>query len=76
MDKIEKIIDTSETVIFLKTYRYRSRLFQLLEKKGLIDQCIYIQRCGMDGEVITRNLNNLPEDPDYFSMIIMKKQAA
>jgi precorrin-2/cobalt-factor-2 C20-methyltransferase len=72
--KLETLIDCADTVVFLKTYRRRSMILDLLRAKGLFDRCIYIRRCGLAGEEIIRNLAALPDEADYFSMIILKKR--
>ncbi len=75
ISRIERIIDVSDTVVFLKTYRSRDRLVELLRGNGLIESCVYIQRCGLENEEIIRDLSQLPEEIDYLSMIILKKTA-
>ncbi|MEI6127662.1 MAG: SAM-dependent methyltransferase, partial [Pseudomonadota bacterium] len=72
--RLEAVIDASDTVVFLKTYKKRELIVGLLKKKGVLSQSIYIKRCGLDGEEIIRNLEKLPGAIDYFSMIILKKQ--
>ncbi len=73
LERIEAVIDASDTVVFLKTYRERQRLLELLRTKGLFDQCIYIKRCGLHSEEIIRDMQQLPDEPEYLSMIILKK---
>jgi len=71
--KLEKIIDCSDTVVFLKTYRNRDVLIEMLRQRSLLANCVYIRRCGLSGEEIIRDFALLPRDADYFSMIIFKK---
>jgi precorrin-2/cobalt-factor-2 C20-methyltransferase len=73
-DRIEAVIDVSDTVVFLKTYKKRDIIVDLLRKKGLIEHCVYIKRCGLEGEEVIYNLDRLPEEIDYFSMFILKKR--
>lgn len=75
IERINTIIDSSDTVVFLKTYKKRSSVIELLKTKGLFERCIYIRRCGLRGEKIIHDLRQIPEDNDYFSMIILKKRA-
>lgn len=72
--KLEALIDCADTVVFLKTYRRRSMILELLRARGLFDRCVYIRRCGFAGEEIIRDLAALPDEADYFSMIILKKR--
>ena len=71
--KLESIIDCADTIIFLKTYRKREMILELLRSKGLLDRCVYISRCGMPQETIIYDFSLLPAESDYFSMIILKK---
>jgi precorrin-2 methylase len=59
-------------VVFLKTYKERPRLIELLRKRALLNSCIYIRRCGLAEEEIVYNMEHLPEEVDYLSMIILK----
>lgn len=72
--KLATLIDCADTVVFLKTYRRRGMILDLLRSKGLFDRCVYIKRCGLAGEEIIRDLAALPDEADYFSMIILKKR--
>lgn len=74
-DRLAGIIDASDTVVFLKTYRSRGLVVEALRRRGLLDRCVYIRRCGLPGEEIIRNIETLPEEEDYFSMIILSKKA-
>ena len=72
-ERIEAVIDVSDTVVFLKTYKKRETVLEILKKKDLIKQSVYIKRCGLEGEEIIYDILKIPAEPDYFSMIIMKK---
>ena len=72
--KLEKIIDCCNTVVFLKTYRNRELVLEVLRKKGVLASCVYIRRCGLAGEEVIRDLTLLPPEADYFSLIILKKE--
>ena len=72
LERIESVIGASDTVVFLKTYKERPRLIELLKKRALLNSCIYIRRCGLAEEEIVYNMEHLPEEVDYLSMIILK----
>jgi precorrin-2/cobalt-factor-2 C20-methyltransferase len=71
--KLESVIEWADTIVFLKTYRQRNMILELLRSKGLLDRCVYISRCGLSKEAIIRDFSSLPKEADYFSMIILKK---
>lgn len=74
VERIGAIIDATDTAVFLKTYRNREQVLNIIQKKGLSRHCIYIQKCGMDGETIQFDVENLSGNPEYLSLLIMKKQ--
>ena len=75
-ERLERIIDSSDSVVFLKTYRQRERLLKMLKDRGLGDCCAYIQKCGLTGERVSRNLDGLLQNPEYLSLVILKKRVA
>ncbi len=74
-ERVAEIIDASDTVVFLKTYRNQDRLLKIINDKGLTRSCIYVQKCGMDGEGIVHDVEKLAGNPEYLSLIVLKKTA-
>lgn len=74
--RLERIIDSSDTVVFLKTYRQRERLLKMLADRGLGACCTYIQKCGLDGERVLCNLDGMAQSPEYLSLVVLKKPRA
>ncbi|MCX8044727.1 MAG: precorrin-2 C(20)-methyltransferase [Desulfobacterota bacterium] len=72
-ERIEAVLDAADTVVFLKTYMRRNELATLLERKGLLAHAVYVSRVGLPGETVIRNICDVPDEPDYLSMIIVKK---
>ena len=74
-ERVAEIIDASDTVVFLKTYRNRDRLLKIIHDKGLTRSCIYVQKCGMAGEDILHDVEKRAGNPEYLSLIVLKKTA-
>lgn len=74
-ERIETLLDMSDTVVFLKTYGTRDQIVALLAKRGLLDRAIYVSRVGLSDEMVVRDLRCIPERQDYLSMIIVKKRS-
>jgi precorrin-2/cobalt-factor-2 C20-methyltransferase len=74
--RLEQIIDSSDSVVFLKTYRQRERLLKMIAERGLQDRCTYVQKCGLDGERVQGDLDALAQSPEYLSLVILKKPRA
>ncbi len=73
--KLKEVIDKSDNIVMLKTYRYFDEIYQTLEEMDLLDRTTCISRCGMDGETVVENLRDLKgRELPYLSMVIIKKQ--
>jgi precorrin-2/cobalt-factor-2 C20-methyltransferase len=73
--QLKEVIDKSDNIVILKTYRYFDEIFQVLEDMDLLDRTTCISRCGLEGETIVRNLRDLKgRELPYLSMVIIKKK--
>jgi precorrin-2/cobalt-factor-2 C20-methyltransferase len=73
--RLKEVIDKSDNIVILKTYRYFDEIYQVLEDMDLLDRTTCISRCGLEGETIVENLRELQgRELPYLSMIIIKKQ--
>ncbi len=73
--KLKEVIDKSDNIVMLKTYRHFDEIFQALEEMDLVDRTTCISRCGLEGETVVENLRELKgRQLPYLSMIIIKKQ--
>jgi len=73
-DKIENALKIADTIAILKVHKYFDEIYDILEKKGLLDSSVLAVQYAMEGEIIYNNLKHckgmkLP----YFSLIIVKK---
>jgi precorrin-2/cobalt-factor-2 C20-methyltransferase len=73
--RLREVVDKSDNIVMLKTYRNFPEIYQALEELDLLDRAVCISRCGLDGETVVENLRDLNEDSmPYLSMIIIKKK--
>jgi precorrin-2/cobalt-factor-2 C20-methyltransferase len=73
--KLKEIVEKSDNIVMLKTYRHFDEIYQALEEMNLLDRTTCISRCGLDGETVVENLRALKgRDLPYLSMIIIKKK--
>ncbi|MEJ2717755.1 MAG: precorrin-2 C(20)-methyltransferase [Deltaproteobacteria bacterium] len=74
-DKLRTVIEASENVVMLKTYRNFSDIYTALEELDLLDKAVYVGRCGLEGETVVEDLRALKgERTPYLSLIIIKKK--
>jgi precorrin-2/cobalt-factor-2 C20-methyltransferase len=73
--QLKEVIDKSDNIVILKTYRYFNEIYQVLEDMDLLDRTTCISRCGLEGETIVENLRDLKgRELPYLSMVIIKKK--
>jgi len=73
--KLREVIDKSDNIVMLKTYRHFEEIYQALEEMDLLDRTTCISRCGLEGETVVENLRELKgRKLPYLSMIIIKKK--
>ncbi|PIU53609.1 MAG: precorrin-2 C(20)-methyltransferase [Deltaproteobacteria bacterium CG07_land_8_20_14_0_80_60_11] len=73
--RLKEVIDKSDNIVILKTYRYFGEIYQVLEDLDLLDRTTCISRCGLEGETVVENLRDLKgQELPYLSMVIIKKK--
>lgn len=73
--RLREVVDKTDNIVMLKTYRNFTEIYQALEELELLDRAVCISRCGLDGETVVENLRDLKEESlSYLSMIIIKKK--
>jgi len=73
--RLREVVDQSDNIVMLKTYRHFDEIYRALEELDLLDRAVCISRCGLDGETVVENLRDFKGQPlPYLSMIIIKKK--
>jgi precorrin-2/cobalt-factor-2 C20-methyltransferase len=73
--RLREILETSENVVVLKTYRSFDDIRSTLEELGLLDRAVCVIRCGLEGETVLQDMGSLTsEQMPYLSLIIVKKK--
>ncbi len=69
------MIDKTDNIVLLKTYRHFAEIYHALKELDLLDRAVCISRCGLEGETVVENLRDLKDGPlPYLSMVIIKKK--
>lgn len=69
---IEKEIDDSDNLVFMKISRRFQELREIINRSGKGNKVVLVSNCGKDSEKIYYNLDEVREVP-YFSTLILKK---
>jgi precorrin-2/cobalt-factor-2 C20-methyltransferase len=73
--KLKEIVEKSDNIVMLKTYRHFDEIYQALEEMDLLDRTTCISRCGLEGQTVVENLRDLAgRTLPYLSMVIIKKK--
>ena len=73
--QLKEVIDKTDNIVILKTYRHFDEIYRVLEDMDLLDRTTCISRCGLEGEAIVENLRDLKgRELPYLSMVIIKKK--
>ncbi|MDR0882225.1 MAG: precorrin-2 C(20)-methyltransferase [Candidatus Adiutrix sp.] len=72
-DKLGELLDQSDNVAILKTYRSYEGILAMLKKKNLLDKATLYSRMGLPDEEINSDLAAAPvAKPPYLSLMIVK----
>jgi precorrin-2/cobalt-factor-2 C20-methyltransferase len=74
-DELEQILDSGDTLVFLKTYHSRNRIVEQLKRRNV--RILYGANIGLDGEFVSDSpAAILKRQDEYLSMIIVKPDTA
>jgi precorrin-2/cobalt-factor-2 C20-methyltransferase len=74
--RLREVVEFSDNVILMKTYKQFPQILAQIEEAGLKDRCCFISRCGLEGEIVERDFAKMVEmkQPHYLSLMIVKKR--
>ncbi|MBI2875398.1 MAG: precorrin-2 C(20)-methyltransferase [Candidatus Tectomicrobia bacterium] len=71
---LRRTLEEFDTIVLLKVSQALDEVVALLETLGLKEKAVFVQKCGMAGERVIRELDRLGgEKVDYFSLLIVSK---
>ena len=70
--QIEEGLSLSGTKVLMKTGKKISVVRELLLQEGLDVQMV--ENCGMDGEKVYQSVEEIPDKPSYYSILVAKSQ--
>ncbi|MBW2709570.1 MAG: precorrin-2 C(20)-methyltransferase [Deltaproteobacteria bacterium] len=73
-ERLKDVVHNTDRVILLKVYHQYREIMDTLNQLGLASGSILISRCGLDDEVILRDLKEgFDTPPPYLSLLLIKK---
>ena len=72
-ERIRQTLRDFDTIVLMKVHRVLERILLLLKEADLLEKAVFIERAGMEGERIIRDLSQVPDNPHYFSTMIVRR---
>ena len=69
-ERLKSALDCADSAVILKTYRNTAAICEALRASGKNENARFASRLGLEGEIIARGLENVPEKPHYLSLIL------
>lgn len=73
-EKIKKALVEFDAIVLMKVHKVMDKICTLLQETKLIQHATYVEKAGMQDERIISDLTNPPDNPHYFSTIIIRKR--
>ena len=73
-ERLKAALSLADSAVILKTYRNAAAIREALGACGRNRETRFASRLGLPGEVTARGLENVPENPHYFSLILAPPQ--
>lgn len=74
LDDLRRTLREFDTVVLLKVNRVLGELVAALERLGLAEQALLVERCGRPEQRVVRGLRGFAGPVDYFSLVIVHGQ--
>jgi len=73
--ELEAVLGTAQSAVILKAYRNMPTIRRVLDRLGLTSSSVFVTRLGHEGEQVIQSLDQVPEKPSYFSLILVRRGA-
>lgn len=72
IDMIERLLADFDTLVLLKVKPIINELIELVERRGLQEECYFVERVGTDDERVLHDITQLRDTiPNYLSLMII-----
>lgn len=72
-ENLERTLALSGTKVLMKAGKRIPKVIAALEEQNALDQASMVQNCGLENEIVYRNLQELKASAGYFATIVVKE---
>jgi precorrin-2/cobalt-factor-2 C20-methyltransferase len=73
--ELRRALTSAKSAVILKAYKNMPVIRRVLEELGLARHSVFVTRLGHEGEAVFQGLDDVPDKPSYFSLILVRPQA-
>ncbi|HWR03710.1 MAG TPA: precorrin-2 C(20)-methyltransferase [Humidesulfovibrio sp.] len=73
--ELEAVLGAAQSAVILKAYKNMPTIRRVLDRLGLTTSSVFVTRLGHEGEQVIQSLDQVPEKPSYFSLILVRRDA-
>lgn len=70
-NRLHQLLKESDSSVILKAYRNMPAIRKAIGDTGKSEECLFVSRLGLEGEVIVHGSDDIPEKPHYLSLIMV-----
>ena len=72
-EELERGLAFADNSVILKAYKNFSAIRGALRRAGCLDRAVFASRICLDGEMISRRMEELPDVPPYLSLVLARQ---
>jgi precorrin-2/cobalt-factor-2 C20-methyltransferase len=73
-EELTRVLSGAQCAVILKAYKNMPVIKKVLANLGLTDASVFVTRLGHEGQEVIQSLDQVPEKPSYFSLILVRKE--
>ena len=71
--RLRALLENTDNAAILKAYRNLPVIRRTLGEMGLTEKVTFVSRLGLEDEMIVEDAEAIPDDPNYLSLLLVKK---
>lgn len=71
--ELEATLRAVDSAVILKAYKTMPVIRRVLARLKLAERAVFVTRLGHEGEDVITGLDNVPDKPSYFSLVLVRK---